>query len=70
VLRTYLDVLDERHPPGTERAVWVDAWHEAVDSPVVLGRMLDELRASQDEADRDVKVPRYPPPGELRVVDP
>jgi hypothetical protein len=68
ILTMYLDAVDGRLPRG--EATWLDAWREAVENPELLARMLEELRATQDEAERDAKVPRYPPPDELRVVDP
>ncbi|HEV7758269.1 MAG TPA: hypothetical protein VGO78_04750 [Acidimicrobiales bacterium] len=67
ILRTYLDVLDERGLPGGPAPTWIDAWREAADHPDTFRRMLDELRDFDDTSG----IPRYPPPEELRlIIDP
>lgn len=75
VLRAHLDLLDERLAaegvaerdlPGDTR--WLDAWRTAADHPATLDAMLATLR--DDLGDGVHKVPTYPPPAELHVIDP
>src|SRR5688500_10843052 len=75
VLRAHLALLDERLAaegvapsdlPGDTR--WLDAWRTAADHPATLGAVLATLR--DDLGDGVHKVPTYPPPAELHVVDP
>jgi hypothetical protein len=67
ILRSYLDLLDERGLPGGPAPTWIDAWREAADHPDTFRRMLDELRDFDDTSG----IPSYPPPDELRlIIDP
>lgn len=75
VLRAHLDLLDERLAaegvagddlPGDTR--WLDAWRNAAEHPATLDAMLATLR--DDLGDGVQRVPTYPPPAELHVVDP
>jgi hypothetical protein len=71
VLRSYLDVFDERLRSEGLRAddlpgdhTWIAAWRECTDNPSTFERMLHELRAHDDRVQR---APRLPHPTTSRA---